>query len=232
MTEDDIAAATGLPLHTWRRRHGADFRARVPVVNEGERLRIYDTAQATAYTNGQALPQTPTTNPDPEDLLSDKEAARILGVDARTVRAYAATGYLPAGTERHGRTWWPRHTIETRRDTPDQRHHNPGRQPGTARTTTPATTPASPRSPHSSHAGTGRPPPTSPTATTSANAPHNASSPKPASTPTDLPRHRQCLRRQPRPPPSACGGNVERPARKDGRGARRRAGHGGRSASP
>ncbi|WP_331727105.1 helix-turn-helix domain-containing protein (plasmid) [Streptomyces sp. NBC_01213] len=137
MTEDDIAAATGLPLHTWRRRHGADFRARVPVVNEGERLRIYDTAQATAYTNGQALPQTPTTNPDPEDLLSDKEAARILGVDARTVRAYAATGYLPAGTERHGRTWWPRHTIETRRDTPDQRHHNPGRQPGTARTTTP-----------------------------------------------------------------------------------------------
>ncbi|MEU2408786.1 hypothetical protein ABZ609_31400 [Streptomyces rubiginosohelvolus] len=30
MTEDDIAAATGLPVHTWRRRHGAAFRTRTP----------------------------------------------------------------------------------------------------------------------------------------------------------------------------------------------------------
>lgn len=30
MTEDDIAAVTGLPVHTWHRRHGAAFRARPP----------------------------------------------------------------------------------------------------------------------------------------------------------------------------------------------------------
>ncbi|MEV7835257.1 hypothetical protein AB0P12_32230 [Streptomyces subrutilus] len=40
MTEDDIATASGLPLHTWRRRHGADFRARVKVVDPSARLRL------------------------------------------------------------------------------------------------------------------------------------------------------------------------------------------------
>ncbi|MYV56792.1 DNA-binding protein [Streptomyces sp. SID3212] len=137
MTEDDIAAATGLPLHTWRRRRGADFRTRVPVVNPAERLRLYDRAQATAYTNGQPLPAVKDQGPHPEDLLTDKETAVVLGVDASTVRAYAATGYLPAGVERHGRTWWPRHIAETRRDAGDQRHHNPGRQPGDPRNRAP-----------------------------------------------------------------------------------------------
>ncbi|MFJ9924091.1 hypothetical protein ACIRSF_32880, partial [Streptomyces rubiginosohelvolus] len=61
MTEDDIATATGLPLHTWRRRHAAAFRARVPVVNPGERLRLYDEEQARAFINGKHWPTGTTT---------------------------------------------------------------------------------------------------------------------------------------------------------------------------
>ncbi len=136
MTEDDIAAASGLPVYTWRRRHGADFRARVPVLNPGERLRLYDAAQATAYIKGARIPAS-LAGVHPDDLLSDKEAGAVLGIDATTVRAYATTGYLPAGTERHGRTWWTRRSIAARRDSADQRHHNPGRQPGDPRNRAP-----------------------------------------------------------------------------------------------
>ncbi|MCX5129419.1 DNA-binding protein [Streptomyces sp. NBC_00347] len=138
MTEDDIATASGLPVYTWRRRHGADFRARVPVLNPRERLRLYDAAQATAYIKGDPIPASPADDElHPDDLLSDKEAGTVLGIDATTVRAYATTGYLPAGTERHGRTWWTRRSITARRDSPDQRHHNPGRQPGDPRNRSP-----------------------------------------------------------------------------------------------
>ncbi|MEV0989933.1 DNA-binding protein [Streptomyces sp. NPDC049949] len=134
MTEEDIATASGLPVYTWRRRHGADFRARVPVINPRERLRLYDAAQATAYIKGAPIPASPADDAaHPDDLLSDKEAGVVLGIDATTVRAYATTGYLPPGTERHGRTWWTRRSITVRRDSPDQRHHSPGRQPGDLR---------------------------------------------------------------------------------------------------
>ncbi|KND23298.1 hypothetical protein IQ60_38225 [Streptomyces europaeiscabiei] len=158
MTEDDIATAAGLPVHTWRRRHGAALRARVPVVNPGERLRLYDKEQVRAYLNGESWPpgakdgdQDTATEDDgkpwptavppgeehPDDLLTDKETANVLGVGDSTVRAYATTGYLPTGTERHGRTWWPRHSAEARREAGDQRHHNPGRQPGDPRNRAP-----------------------------------------------------------------------------------------------
>lgn len=100
-------------------------------------MRLYDGAQATAYINGRPLPALPDQGPHPEDLLTDKETAALLGVDASTVRAYATTGYLPAGTERHGRTWWPRHVAEARLKAGDQRHHNPGRQPGDPRNRAP-----------------------------------------------------------------------------------------------
>ncbi|WP_257137058.1 hypothetical protein [Streptomyces sp. gb14] len=152
MTEDDIATATGLPLHTWRRRHGSAFRARVPVVNPGERLRLYDEEQARAFMSGEHWPtgataetdddeQWPTAVPPgaehPEDLLTDKETAVVLGIRDATVRAYATTGYLPAGVERHGRTWWPRRTAEARRDAGDDNHRTPGRKPGDPRNRAP-----------------------------------------------------------------------------------------------
>ncbi|WP_331729780.1 helix-turn-helix domain-containing protein [Streptomyces chartreusis] len=141
MTEADIAEATGLELHTWRRRHGADFRARVPVTNPGDRLRLYDAAQARAYIEGRAIPARAETDPHPEDLLSVDEVAALLGTDASTVRAYAATGYLPQGIERHGRRWWPRHQAQARVDAGDQRHHpertGAGRKPGDPRNQAP-----------------------------------------------------------------------------------------------
>ncbi|MFD3720086.1 hypothetical protein [Streptomyces sp. NPDC058674] len=77
------------------------------------------------------------TDPHPSDLLTDKEAGALLGIDSSTVRAYATTGYLPKGTDRHGRTWWPRHTVLARRDAGDQRHQNPGQQPGDPRNRAP-----------------------------------------------------------------------------------------------
>ncbi|MFF3974979.1 hypothetical protein ACFYZ6_34715 [Streptomyces rubiginosohelvolus] len=152
MTEDDIATATGLPVHTWRRRHGTAFRARVPVVNPGERLRLYDEEQARAFMSGEHWPTGATADADddtqwpsavplgaehPEDLLTDKETGNVLGIRDATVRAYATTGYLPAGIERHGRTWWPRRTAEARRDAGDEHHRTPGRKPGDLRNRAP-----------------------------------------------------------------------------------------------
>ncbi|MEV5582668.1 hypothetical protein AB0L39_29415 [Streptomyces parvus] len=152
MTEDDIATATGLPLHTWRRRHGTALRARVPVVNPGERLRLYDEEQAHAFMSGEHWPtgatvetdddeQWPTAVPPgtehPEDLLTGKETANVLGIRDATVRAYATTGYLPAGVERHGRTWWPRRVAKARRDAGDENHRSPGRKPGDPRNRAP-----------------------------------------------------------------------------------------------
>ncbi|MEU0625342.1 hypothetical protein ABZ329_31320 [Streptomyces rubiginosohelvolus] len=58
----------------------------------------------------------------PDDLLRDKETGNVLGVGDSFVRAYATTGYLPAGIERHDRTRWPRHSAEARREAGAQRH--------------------------------------------------------------------------------------------------------------
>ncbi|MEU6839089.1 hypothetical protein ABZ941_27985 [Streptomyces rubiginosohelvolus] len=58
----------------------------------------------------------------PDVLLTDKETCNVLGVGDSTVRAYATTGYLPAGIERHDRTRWPRHSAEARREAGAQRH--------------------------------------------------------------------------------------------------------------
>ncbi|MEU3551288.1 hypothetical protein ABZ735_31225 [Streptomyces longwoodensis] len=67
--------------------------------------------------------------------------AAALGTDASTVRAYASTGYLPHGTELHGRRYWPRHVVQARIDAGDQRHHpertGAGRQPGNPRIAAP-----------------------------------------------------------------------------------------------
>lgn len=135
-TEDAIAAARGLTLTTWRRREGADFRARVPVVNPGERLRLYDAAQADAFIEGRPIPATqPLAEPHPEDLLSDRETGDIIGVSAATVRDYAAKGYLERGTELHGRRWWTRRAAEERRDADKQQGAGGGWKTGDHRNT-------------------------------------------------------------------------------------------------
>ncbi|MFF8432439.1 DNA-binding protein [Streptomyces sp. NPDC016566] len=142
MTEADIAAEAGLELHTWRRRHGTDFRARMSVTNPGERLRLYDATQVRAYLTGQPVPPLPDAGePHPDDLLSTEEVAAALGTDVSTVRSYASTGYLAPGIELHGRRWWPRRVVQERIDAGDQRHHpeltGAGRRPGDPRNRAP-----------------------------------------------------------------------------------------------
>ncbi|MFD8147388.1 hypothetical protein [Streptomyces sp. NPDC059708] len=121
VTEENIAALTGTSLKTWRRNHAADFRAHVPVLCPGDRLRLYDRAQTLAHLDGRPLPSLPEPGEHPDDLLTDAEAGTVLGVSAGTVRAYAATGYLSPGVELYGRRWWPRQEITLRRDAGDQR---------------------------------------------------------------------------------------------------------------
>ncbi|MEV7730199.1 helix-turn-helix domain-containing protein [Streptomyces sp. NPDC087917] len=120
ITEAEMAAAQGRDLTTWRQREAPTLHAHVPVLNPGERLRLYDRAQALTHLEGQPLPALPT-DPHPDDLLSDQEAADVLGISRTTVRAYATTGHLPPGQELYGRRWWTRRDIETRQTAGDQR---------------------------------------------------------------------------------------------------------------
>ncbi|MFF4709621.1 helix-turn-helix domain-containing protein [Streptomyces sp. NPDC001297] len=123
-TEAEVAEALGIPLYTFRRKERATFETRVTRVNPKEgRVRLYDAAQADAYASGRPIPTGPELEAEhPGDLLTDKEAAAVLGVDPSTVRSYAATGYLPAGVEQHGRRW-PRRDITARSEQGDQREH-------------------------------------------------------------------------------------------------------------
>ncbi|MFD8633726.1 hypothetical protein [Streptomyces sp. NPDC059533] len=121
LTEDDIATLTGTSLKTWRRNEATAFRARVAVVNPGDRLRLYDREQTLADIAGRPLPPLPEPGDHPDDLLTAGEAGDVLGVNEATVRAYATTGHLSPGVELYGRRWWPRREVDARRDAGDQR---------------------------------------------------------------------------------------------------------------
>ncbi|MFD3700049.1 helix-turn-helix domain-containing protein [Streptomyces sp. NPDC058646] len=145
MTEADIAAERKVVLKTWQRNEGANMRDRVPLVNEGGRLRLYDEEQVRAFlagaswppgasgrgaakaatgTDGDGMwpPAVPPGEKHPDDLLTDQEAAAVLDTRASTVRDYGTDGYLPV-VQRHGRTWYRRADLEARLSAGDQRHH-------------------------------------------------------------------------------------------------------------
>ncbi|MET9466611.1 helix-turn-helix domain-containing protein [Streptomyces sp. NPDC006544] len=142
LTEADIAAEKEMNLKTWQRNEGESLRARVPLVNEGGRLRLYDEEQVRAYLSGSTWPPgqrdqdvaagaddagawppaVPAGEEHPGDLLTDQEAAIVLKAKASTVRDYGTSGYLPV-VERHGRTWYRRADLEARLEAGDQRHH-------------------------------------------------------------------------------------------------------------
>lgn len=122
-TETEVAAARGMPLHTWRRRERAEFERRVVRVNPNERVRLYDGAQADADTSGCPIPPGPDlTVEHPDDLLTDKEVAELLDIQPSTVRTYGATGYLRGGVGHHGRRW-PRWAVNEWIEQGDQREH-------------------------------------------------------------------------------------------------------------
>lgn len=120
-TESEVAEAMGLPLHSWRRNVRDAFEEHVCRVNADEgRVRLYDAEQVSAFVQGQPIRPLPDAVEHPDDLLTDREAAAVLGVDASTVRSYAVSGYLPRGVEVHGRRW-PRWVIAARFEQGDQR---------------------------------------------------------------------------------------------------------------
>ncbi|MFD4973143.1 DNA-binding protein [Streptomyces sp. NPDC001312] len=128
INERDIAQQAGVPLATWRRRDAPGFRQRVPALFDS-RVLVYDQAQAHAFLNGQPIPPLPS-EPHPDDLLNDEEAAALLGVTPGTVRAYASQSYLPRGTTVYSLRLWTRQDIETRRDAPPRQGQGGGRPPG------------------------------------------------------------------------------------------------------
>ena len=129
INEADIAQRAGVPLATWRRRDASAFRQHVSSLFPGSRFLIYDSEQAAAYLAGTTIPDL-AAEEDPEDLLNDKEAAAVLGVDASTIRAYAAKGYLSRGETVYGARVWRRREVEDRRDNPPGQGKGGGRRAG------------------------------------------------------------------------------------------------------
>jgi len=127
--EADIARRAGVPVATWRRRDAPAFRLRIASLFPSSRTLIYDLAQADAWLEGRPIPPLPV-GEHPEDLLNDKEAAAVLGIDPSTVRAYAAKGYLPPGEIVYSTRVWTRRDIEDRRDNPPGQGTGGGRRPG------------------------------------------------------------------------------------------------------
>lgn len=97
MSEAEIAQAAGMEHHTWRRQERTAFRARVQLINPGERQRLYDAEQVHAYLAGRPVPVQP--HPEerrahPDDLLNDREAGAVLGVDASTVSSRSSGSWI------------------------------------------------------------------------------------------------------------------------------------------
>ncbi|WNI20425.1 DNA-binding protein [Streptomyces sp. ITFR-16] len=129
INEADIAARVGVPLPTWRRRDALVFRERVPSLLPDSRYLLYDLAQAEAYLAGRPIPELPA-DEHPDDLLTDKETAALLGISTATVRSYAAHGYLSPGTTRYGARLWTRREVHDRRDNAPGRGKGGGRRAG------------------------------------------------------------------------------------------------------
>ncbi|MFD6250744.1 helix-turn-helix domain-containing protein [Streptomyces roseolus] len=107
LNEADIARLAGVSLTTWRRQHAAAFREHVPDLLPDSRHLLYDRAQVQAYLDGRPIPELPT-GEHPDDLLTAKETATLLGISPSTVQAYATQGDLSPGTTRYGTRLRPR----------------------------------------------------------------------------------------------------------------------------
>ncbi|MFC8495059.1 DNA-binding protein [Streptomyces sp. NPDC057235] len=129
INEADIAARAGVPLATWRRRDAPAFRERVPSLLPDSRSLLYDLAQTEAYLKGRPIPELPE-GEHPEDLLTGKETAAVLGISTGTVRAYASQGYLSPGTTHYGTRLWSRRKVHDRRDNAPGQGKGGGRRAG------------------------------------------------------------------------------------------------------
>jgi len=123
-----VAQLAGMPLSTWRRKRHTEFAATVAALPGSKRPLLYDVAQVHAWLAGNPLPQLETNPaPHPDDLLTDAEVAKVVGVSPGTVRDEAADGRMHPGEELAGRRFWRRAVAEERRDRPKAYR---GRTPG------------------------------------------------------------------------------------------------------
>ncbi|MEU8883916.1 helix-turn-helix domain-containing protein [Streptomyces hydrogenans] len=129
INEADIAARLGVPIATWRRRDAPAFREHVPSLLPDSRFLLYDLAQTEAYLADRPIPDLPV-DEHPDDLLTAKEAAAILGINQSTVQAYATQGHLSAGTTLYGARLWTRREVLDRRDNAPGRGKGGGRRAG------------------------------------------------------------------------------------------------------
>lgn len=91
------AELLGMSAKTFRNRLGTLTGFPAPV-NPGRRKALYDLEQVVAYRDGRALPELPAGEHD-DDLLDDKDAAAVLGVEYATVRKDRDVGRLPGFAE-------------------------------------------------------------------------------------------------------------------------------------
>ncbi|MFD3537044.1 helix-turn-helix domain-containing protein [Streptomyces sp. NPDC058664] len=95
--------------------HGPFRPGPVPARPRASRFLLYDLAQTDAYLEGRPIPPLPD-GEHPDDLLTAKDVAAILGITPSTVQAYATQGYLSPGTTRYGARLWTRREVHDRRD--------------------------------------------------------------------------------------------------------------------
>ncbi|MFF9344922.1 helix-turn-helix domain-containing protein [Streptomyces sp. NPDC014773] len=144
VSESDVAQLAGVSLTTWRRQHADTFREHVPDLLPDSRNRLYDRAQVEAYLAGSPVPALPD-GEHPDDLLSVREVAEILGIHTGTIRSYSTNGHLSPGVTVHGSRLWPRREVLERRDNAPGRGAGGGRRAG------------EPQGPRKSHAYEGDP---------------------------------------------------------------------------
>ncbi|MFE5596074.1 DNA-binding protein [Streptomyces sp. NPDC056549] len=126
-----VAAArlAGVSLTTWRHQHAPSFREHVPNLLPDSRNRLYVLAQVEAYLADAPIPSLPV-GEHPDDLLTARDVAALLGINTGTVRAYATDGYLSPGITVHGSRLWPRREVLDRRDNAPGRGKGGGRRAG------------------------------------------------------------------------------------------------------
>ncbi|MFG3229397.1 hypothetical protein ACGF07_32070 [Kitasatospora sp. NPDC048194] len=110
-----IAQLAGMSLRTWQRNRHQDFTAVVVPIPGTRQPLLYDLAQARAFLAGEEIPALETSEPRPDDLLTDKEAGAVAGIAAGNLRTEAAAGLMDPGIELLGRRWWTRAAAEERR---------------------------------------------------------------------------------------------------------------------
>ncbi|MFE7412712.1 hypothetical protein [Streptomyces laurentii] len=130
-TREMLAQAMGMAMGTFRnRRPYAQPGFPAPVSSAGARTLLWDSEQVEAFLAGEPVPELPPAA-GPDVLLDRQEAAKELGVTARTWDTYATDPRVAPHLEAiHGVDHWPRGAVQAFRDSRPGRAATPGRPRG------------------------------------------------------------------------------------------------------